>query len=54
MKIIELRRKLLQCEDYSIKAALTAIDAHQHRVLCGEDLYNYLKNFGFDITLRHI
>lgn len=54
MKIIELRRQLVSSQDYSSRAALVAIDGNDHRWVCSEDLYKFLKNYGFDVGLRQV
>lgn len=52
MKIIELRRELLSKKDYSLHGVVLAIDNSRHSWVCAEDLLKFLKNFGFDISLR--
>lgn len=54
MQIIELRRELMKSKDYSMRGVLAAVDGHNHRWVCGEDLYHFLKNYGFDVNLRQV
>ena len=54
MRIIELRRELVKSSDYSIRGVLLAIDSHKHDWICSDDLFQFLKNFGFDTTLRQV
>lgn len=54
MKIIELRRELVNSHDYSTRAALVAIDGNDHRWVCAEDLSKFLKNYGVDVALRQV
>lgn len=54
MKIIELRRKLVGSEDYSSKGVLVAIDGNDHQWICAEDLFKFMKNYGFDVSLRQV
>jgi len=46
MKLIELRRKLIDQNDYSITAVLLALDGHSHNWICCEDIYKFMKNYG--------
>lgn len=54
MKIIELRHKLVHNPDYSIKGVLLAIDCNSHDWICSEDIFKFMKNYGFDVTLRMV
>jgi hypothetical protein len=54
MKVIELRRKLIQQQDYSIRGVMQALDGHAHGWVCGEDLQKYLKNYGVEAGLRQV
>lgn len=54
MKVIELRRKLTQQQDYSIRGVMQALDGHGHGWVCGEDLQKYLKNYGVEAGLRQV
>lgn len=54
MKIIQLRRELVKNDDYSSKGLLVAIDCNDHHWLCSEDLFKFLKNYGFDVNLRQV
>lgn len=54
MKIIELRRSLLGSKDYSIDGVLLAIDNSRHDWICTEDIYKFMKNYGFDADFRQI
>jgi hypothetical protein len=54
MKIIEMRRELIGGADYSSRGALVAIDGYNHNYACAEDLLKFMKNFGFDVSLRQV
>ena len=54
MKIIELRRQLLSNNDYSIQGVVLAIDNSRHNWLCSEDIFKFMKNYGFDLNLRQV
>ena len=54
MQIIELRRQLIKCEDYSIDGVAAALDQHKHGWLCVEDFFAFLKNYGVDVNMRQI
>lgn len=54
MKIIELRRKLVRSDDYSSKGVLVAIDGNDHQWVCAEDLFKFMKNYGYDVSLRQV
>ena len=47
MRIIELRRNLLGQPEYSARGALLAIDGNRHDWVSAEDLFKFLKNFGY-------
>jgi hypothetical protein len=47
MRVIELRRNLLSQPEYSAKGTLLAVDGNRHDWVCAEDLYKFLKNFGY-------
>jgi hypothetical protein len=44
-----MRQKLLSFEDYSIKAAMSALDVDRHDFISSEDLIKFIKGQG--ITL---
>lgn len=54
MKIIEMRRELINSSDYSSRGALVAIDGYNHNYASAEDLLKFMKNFGFDVNLRQV
>ena len=54
MRVIELRNELLKSKDYAIKGVLRALDLHGHGWVCGLDLFTFLKNYGYDVTMRQI
>ena len=54
MKIIELRRELLAARDYSLRGVVLAIDGSRHNFVCAEDIFKFMKNFGFDVSLRQV
>lgn len=54
MKIIEMRRQLIGNADYSSRGALVAIDGYNHNYACAEDLLKFMKNYGFDVSLRQV
>jgi hypothetical protein len=41
-------------DDYSSRGALVAIDGNDHQWVCSEDLFKFLKNYGFDVGLRQV
>ena len=54
MKMLELRHEVISCSDYSIEGVLSALDLHGHQWVTGDDLFTYLKNYGFDVEMRQI
>lgn len=54
MKMIELRRELMGNSDYSMRGVLFAIDCHDHDWICSEDIFKFMKNYGFDVNLRQV
>ena len=54
MIIIQLRRKLVENSDYTSKAAISAIDCNTHEWVCADDIYKFMKNYGFDVNLRQV
>jgi Ca2+-binding EF-hand superfamily protein len=54
MRIIEFRRQLVRSEDYSSRGALVAIDGNDHRWVCSQDLFKFLKNYGMEVGLRQV
>lgn len=54
MKLIELRRALINSSDYSLRGVIMAIDSSRHDWVCAEDIFKFMKNYGFDVTLRQV
>jgi len=54
MKMIELRNQLINKSDYSIKGSLLAIDVSSHEWICCEDIFNFMKNYGIDVSMRQV
>ena len=52
MRLIELRRQLISSKDYSLHGVVLAIDNNRHNWACAEDILKFMKNFGFDLSLR--
>ncbi len=44
----------MNSHNYSSKGLLAAIDGNDHHWLCSEDLFKFLKNYGFDVNLRQV
>ena len=54
MKILELRRGLIKCIDYSIQGVTAALDTNGHNWVCAEDMLIFMKNYGIDVTIRQV
>jgi hypothetical protein len=54
MKLIELRRALIESMDYSPQGVILSIDNSRHDWVCVEDIFKFMKNYGFDTNLRQI
>ena len=49
-----IRKQLLESEDYSMKAVMTALDVDRHDFISSEDIYKFVRGQGVDLTKEHV